>query len=149
MQSRSSNHVCSHRILSKIMARGNPRLFYFPIEKYTPTYSLLLCDPPSLTYRRIKNHSFASSLLIIGLSNPQDSLALVNAEFLSPYQDFCSITISQLAMSNTSPYQLPTHDMPKLQHTRELSLRVPVTSIGISDFAGSRIQISMGQHFSS
>jgi hypothetical protein len=57
------------------------------------------------------------------------------------------IAISPLARSSNSVFRLPSPDAPKFRHTSELTIQC-LSSIGISEFAGSRIQMHISRHFS-
>jgi hypothetical protein len=131
---------------SFLSARRTPRFFYFPIGKSAPT-EFSSRDPPFFTYRGIGTRDFASVKgRSLGSRIPETRWP-VNADLLFPlsglsYRDFATRDIKQL--------DLPTPDARCAEtpmHTCELTFQLPVTSIGISDFAGSRILMSMFRDF--
>jgi hypothetical protein len=110
-------------------------------ESFLPIDFLLMHDPLSLNYRRIRICGFASSLSITGLSNPRDPMALVNVDFFSPYRDFC--LYHSFTNRDVVHFELPTPDT----RCAEFSMRIQtvpqllVAPIGISGFTKSRIQL--------
>jgi hypothetical protein len=127
-------------------ARRTPRFFYFPNGKSAPN--------------RLSSHDPLSSLIggselaisqvhCLSLGSPiPETRWLVNTDFIFPCRDLCFVRIfligiSLLTISSTMVCRLPIPDATKLRCTRELSLQLLVTSIGNSEFAGSRILMSM------
>jgi hypothetical protein len=133
-----------HRIFSSHGPK-NSKFFYFPIGKSAPTESL--ARSPSLYLSGNRNSRLRESKVehwALESPRPDGQSTLT---FLFPlselsYRDFATRDIKH------SSYRLPMPDTPKLRCTRvELTFQLPVTSIGISDFAGSRILMSMFRDF--